>query len=158
MLVIAALVAVALIGGAAVALAMAGTDDTPMTTPSSTEPTTTAPPITEPPATTAPPPTAPPTTAVATARRYRVGDEFDARCTIAWPTAPARGTDSIQMRTSWPSVSDEYLFVDVLYEDPDLRVSPSRSTMQVHGEVVDVVRDGLGFTVLAVYADDVEVL
>lgn len=157
-LVIVVLVALALVGGAAVAFAMAGKHDTPATAPSITEPPTTALPVTEPPSITAPPPSAPPTTAAGTARRYRVGDKFNARCTIAWPTAPARGTDSIQMRTSCPSVSDQYLFVDILYKDPGLRVSPSRSTMQVRGKVVDVVRDGLGFTVLAVYADDVVVL
>ena len=89
---------------------------------------------------------------------FDVGEDFDARCTIAWPTAPSRGVDSIQMRTFCPSVPDQFLFVDVVYGDPDFPVTPSRSTMRVRGTIVDIVRSEFGFTVLAVAADDVELL
>lgn len=87
---------------------------------------------------------------------FDIGEDFDAQCTIAWPTAPSRGVDSIQMRTFCPSVPDQFLFVDVVYGDPDLPVSPSRATMRVRGTIVDIIRSEYGFTVLAVAADDVD--
>jgi hypothetical protein len=46
----------------------------------------------------------------------------------------------------------------VTYGDPDLAVSPSRATMRVRGTIVDIIRSEYGFTVLAVAADDVDLL
>jgi hypothetical protein len=89
-------------------------------------------------------------------QEYEVGSEFFAQCTIAWPTAPQHGVDSIQMRTFCPSVPQQFLFVDIAYADPDLPVSPSVSTMDVHGQVVDIVRSQYGFTVLVVVADRID--
>lgn len=103
-------------------------------------------------------PTTPPPTVRSREPHYDIGEPFSARCTIAWPTAPSRGADNIQMRTSCPAVPDQFLFVDIVYDDPDLPVSPSRSTMQVHGEIVDISRSEYGFTVLVVFARDIEVL
>jgi hypothetical protein len=89
---------------------------------------------------------------------YEIGSPFAAECTIAWPTAPSIGRNSIEMRTFCPSVPQQFLFVDIAYGDPELPVSPSRATMNVKGEVVDIVRNELGFTVLVVIASDIEVL
>lgn len=74
------------------------------------------------------------------------------RCGLRWQV------DNIQMRTSCPSVPDQFLFVDIVYDDPDLEVTPARSTMQVEGEIVDIARNELGFTVLVVYATAIDVL
>jgi hypothetical protein len=89
---------------------------------------------------------------------YEVGSPFAAQCTVAWPTAPQIGTNSIQMRTSCADVASQFLFVDVVYGDPNLPVSPSNSTMYVKGKVADIVRSELGFTVLVVEASSVQVL
>lgn len=62
------------------------------------------------------------------------------------------------MRTFCPGVPDQFLFVDIVYDDPDLPVTPSRSTMQVKGEIADISRSEFGFTVLVVYASDIDVL
>lgn len=104
---------------------------------------------TQPPVTTSP-------TVRSSEQHYGIGDSFSARCTIAWPTAPSRGVDNIQMRTFCPGVPDQFLFVDIVYDDPDLPVTPSRSTMQVKGEIVDISRSEFGFTVLIVHASHVE--
>lgn len=119
-------------------------------------PPTVAPP---PEATSAPQPAAtPPPTVRSGEAHYDVGDPFDAECTIAWPTAPSYGVDSIQMRTFCPGVPDQFLFVDIVYGDTELPVSPSRATMHVRGTIVDIIRSEYGYTVLAVQADTVEVL
>jgi lysophospholipase L1-like esterase len=109
-----------------------------------------------PPDTTPAPPVTPPPTVRSSEQHYDIGERFSARCTVAWPTAPSRGVDNIQMRTFCPSVPDQFLFVDVVYDDPDLPVTPSRSTMQVDGEIVDIARSEFGFTVLVVYATEIE--
>lgn len=112
----------------------------------------------------APPPTAAtlapttPPTVRSSEPHFDIGEPFSARCTVAWPTAPSRGTDNIQMRTSCSGVPDQFLFVDIVYDDPDLPVTPSRSTMQVEGEIVDISRSEYGFTTLVVHASDIEVL
>ncbi len=114
------------------------------------EPVATQPPV---PTGTAPPPTGSETAS------FEIGAAFSARCTIAWPTAPARGSTSIQMRTSCSGVpTEEFLFVDIVYDDPDLPVSPLRSTMDVRGEIADIVRSEFGFTVLVVYATSLTIL
>lgn len=86
------------------------------------------------------------------------GDDFSARCTVAWPTAPMRSTSSVTIRTTCAGVPSQFQFVDITYPDPDLPVTPARPTVQVEGEVVDVSRSEFGFTVLVVVADDIEVL
>lgn len=88
---------------------------------------------------------------------FDIGEPFAARCVIAWPTAPSRGTGSIQMRTSCSGVPTQFQFVDIVYPDPDLPVSPSRSSMDVRGEIVDIVRSEFGFTVLVVFAYEIVV-
>lgn len=107
------------------------------------------------PSDTAPPPTSPPITS---GDRLDIGDRFSMRCTVAWPTAPTRSTQGIQMRTFCPGLSGQFQFVDILYEDPDLPVTPSRATMQVEGEIADVAESELGFKILVVLADDIVVL
>ncbi len=87
---------------------------------------------------------------------FDIGDEFDRTCVVAWPTAPVRASDSIQMRMTCIGVPDQFLFVDVVYGDPDLAVTPSKSKMVVHGRIADVARSEYGFTTLVVEADDVE--
>lgn len=112
-----------------------------------------------PPSPEAPPaPSTTPPTVRSSEPHFDIGDPFSARCTVAWPTAPSRGTDNIQMRTSCSGVPDQFLFVDIVYDNPDLPVTPSRSTMQVEGEIVDISRSEYGFTTLVVYATDVELL
>ena len=62
------------------------------------------------------------------------------------------------MRTSCGGVPSQFLFVDILYGDPDLPVTPSRSKMRVNGTIADVVRSEHGFSTLVVIADHIEVL
>lgn len=97
--------------------------------------------------------TAPPIT---TGRTYEPGDEFEASCVVAWPTAPVRYRDHIEMRMSCSGVPSQFLFVDVAYGDPDLPVTPSTGSMRVRGEIADIARSELGFTTLIVIADDVD--
>jgi hypothetical protein len=89
---------------------------------------------------------------------WEIGDKFSATCIIAWPTAPQRGRNTIQMRTSCAGVPKQFLFVDIIYDDPDLPVTPSRSRMKVEGTIVEISRNELGFTVLVVEASDIQVL
>lgn len=103
------------------------------------------------------PPPAEPTRPVAR-NSVTPGSPFNARCVIAWPTAPSRGSQSIQMRTSCSGVPNDILFVDIVYADPNLPVTPSRSTMQVQGRVHDLVRSEYGFKVLVVEAHHIELL
>ena len=109
--------------------------------------------------TTEPEPEMPPTTVkpIATGDRYELGDDFSARCTVAWPTAPTRSAQGITMRTTCPSVNKQFLFVDIFYGDPDLDVTPSHPTMDVEGQIVDIGESEMGFKVLMVEADDVTV-
>ena len=95
------------------------------------------------------PPTQPPIT---TASRYDIGDSFSSYCVVAWPTAPVRSTDQIDMRMSCQGVPQQFLFVDVAYGDPNLHVTPSTGQMLVKGKIVDVSRSELGFTTLDVVA------
>lgn len=105
-------------------------------------------------------PDAQPTTSkppIATGDRYELGDRFAFRCTIAWPTAPTRSAQGITMRTSCPGVNKQFLFVDIFFADPDLPVTPSRSTMDVEGVIIDVGESEMGFKVLMVEAYDVSI-
>ena len=94
-----------------------------------------------------------PPTVVSSEQHFDIGDDFAARCTVAWPTAPYRGSSTIQMRMSCGGVPSQFLFVDVTYGDPDLPVSPSRPTVDVTGTIVEIGRSEYGFTVLVVEAD-----
>lgn len=87
---------------------------------------------------------------------FDIGEPFDRTCVVAWPTAPVRATESIQMRMSCIGVPDQFLFVDVIYGDPDLEVTPNKAKMVVHGTIADVARSEYGFTTLVVAADEVE--
>lgn len=87
--------------------------------------------------------------------RYDIGERFEDRCVVAWPTAPMRGTDSVQLRMSCLDTPSQFLFVDVVVRDPDLPVSPSTGYMGVRGEIVDVIDSEYGFRVLAVLADEI---
>ena len=87
---------------------------------------------------------------------YAVGSAFDARCVVAWPTAPLRSKSSITMRMSCLGVPKQFLFVDVGYGDPDFPVTPSTGYMRVRGSVVDVARSELGFRTLVVAASKIE--
>lgn len=88
---------------------------------------------------------------------FEIGDPFKARCTIAWPTAPMRSQRSITMRTSCGGVPGQYLFVDIVYGDPDLNVTPARSTMDVEGVIIDAGESEFGFGVLFVEATDITI-
>lgn len=105
---------------------------------------------------TAPPATAPPPVDEPDLALYDIGDEFDERCVVAWPIAPVRGVDSIQMRLSCAAVSSQYFFVDVIYPDPDLPLSQLSQGFGVHGEIVDIGESELGFRVLVVVADELD--
>ncbi|MBX3313751.1 MAG: SGNH/GDSL hydrolase family protein [Actinobacteria bacterium] len=123
-------------------------------------PTTTtdapAPSATDPPATTSPQSTEPADPPIDSGGTFDIGDAFEDTCTIAWPTAPTRLTDSISMTTTCLNVPGQFLFVHVQYGDPDLPVTPSRATMHVKGRIADIAQSEYGFKYLIVIADDVE--
>ena len=89
---------------------------------------------------------------------FEVGSRFTGRCTIAWPTAPSIGIDSISMTTTCDDQPPQFLFVRIVYGDPNLAVSPNHATMDVQGTVIDIVRNQLGFTTLVIQADQVTVV
>lgn len=97
-----------------------------------------------------------PPTVRSSEQHYDIGDEFEAQCTIAWPTAPSYGQGTIIMTTFCPSVPDQFLFVNIVYGDPDLPVAPLRSTMIVHGVITNIVRSTYGYTTLHVEADYID--
>ncbi|MCU1400048.1 MAG: hydrolase family protein [Acidimicrobiales bacterium] len=86
-----------------------------------------------------------------------VGSPFTDTCVIAYPTAPQIGVDSIQMTTTCTGQPPTYLFVDILYGDPNLAVSPTHPTIHVSGAVVDIVTSRYGYTTLVVQADTITV-
>jgi hypothetical protein len=121
--------------------------------------TTTAPPTTTTtaPPTTAPPQTSPPQTSPPEPEGFEPGDSFEASCTIAWPSAPTRDSETIQMLTTCSGVpTTDFQFVQVVYPDPNLEVTPSTGAMRVEGEVYDIAESEIGYRVLIVLADDVE--
>lgn len=93
---------------------------------------------------------------VATGNLYRIGDRFSDYCVVAWPTAPVRYADSIEMRMTCQHVPGQFLFVDVAYGDPDLPVTPNTGYMLVEGRIVDIGHSGLGFSTLIVVADRID--
>ena len=88
---------------------------------------------------------------------FDVGEDFDSTCTIAWPFAPSRGVESVSFRTTCLGIPAQFLFVDITYADPDLPVSPSRPRMRVRGTIEDISRSEIGFTVLVVRADEIDI-
>ncbi len=48
--------------------------------------------------------------------------------------------------------------MDISYDDPELKVTPSHPRIEVDGEVVDMAKSEYGFKVLAVLARKVTVL
>jgi hypothetical protein len=106
-------------------------------------------PTTEPSQTTTP---SPPPVSDGTSH-FEIGDRFVASCVVAWPTAPVRTTTTIQMRMSCNGVPQQYLFVDVVYPDPNLQVTPSTGYMQVEGTIADMATSEFGYRTLIVQAD-----
>lgn len=49
-----------------------------------------------------------------------------------------------------------YLFTHVQYGTPDIPVTPTNSTMIVHGQVVDIIQSGWGYSALEVFADNID--
>ena len=85
---------------------------------------------------------------------FATGDHFDDLCQVAWPTAPTRGTNGIDMTMTCQHVSQSsYFFVEVSYDDPNLDVTPSTGFMRIQGTVVGSARSDYGYTVLGVHAD-----
>jgi len=117
------------------------TTTTAASQPEPTEPISTVPETTDPP--------------IRSGGRYDIGDSFEADCTIAWPTAPTRLSDSISMTTTCTGVPGQFLFVDVQYGDPDLPVTSSRARMRVKGQIADIAQNEYGYKYLVVLADDV---
>jgi pimeloyl-ACP methyl ester carboxylesterase len=86
-----------------------------------------------------------------------IGSPFDDTCVVAWPTAPVRTSNSIEMTMSCEHVPEsEYLFTDVTYGDPNLPVTPARATAHIVGRIVDVATSGLGYKELVVEATSVQ--
>jgi hypothetical protein len=107
--------------------------------------------------TTSPPPTTSPT--VPTAPNFASGSSFNDDCVIAWPTAPSYTSTSIEMTMTCEHVPEgQYLFTDVIYDDPSLQPTPDSGTMHVVGRVVDVVRSDYGYSELEVQASKVTIL
>jgi pimeloyl-ACP methyl ester carboxylesterase len=86
-----------------------------------------------------------------------VGAPFDSECVVAWPTAPVRTSDSIQMTMSCSQVPEnEYLFAQVVYGDPNLPVTPDHSRVHVIGKIVDIATSAYGYKELVVDASSVQ--
>ncbi|HET8861636.1 MAG TPA: hypothetical protein VFM94_00105 [Solirubrobacterales bacterium] len=84
-----------------------------------------------------------------------VGSSFDDECVVAWPTAPTRTADAIELTMSCDHVpEDEFLFTAVIYGDPDLDIHPD-STAHVEGEVVSIAESDYGYRELVVEASSV---
>jgi hypothetical protein len=88
---------------------------------------------------------------------YQVGDSFDLFCQVAWPTAPTRTTNSIEMTMQCPGIPAEFLLVYVSFGEPNLPITPSTGRVRVRGRIVNHARNELGFKLLVVIADSVEI-
>jgi pimeloyl-ACP methyl ester carboxylesterase len=99
--------------------------------------------------------TPPPATTETTPGSLQIGAVFDDDCTVAWPTAPTRTSQYIQMTMECVHLPHEYLLAVVVYPDPNFNVTPSTGRMHVHGRVVDIATSGYGFRELVVQADRV---
>lgn len=126
-----------------------GAASTTPPTPSSTAPASPAPvPV--------PAPTPAPTVTTAPSPSFEIGDAFSADCVVAWPSAPVRDSTTIQMTMTCSGVPNEFQFVQVVYPDPELDVTPSTGSMHVSGQVTDFAQSQLGFQVLVVVAEEID--
>ena len=86
-----------------------------------------------------------PVTTLPQTHSFAPGAHFDDYCVIAWPTAPTYTSTSIQMTMSCEDVPEgQYLFTDVVYNDPSLQPTPSTGRMHVVGTVIDVAAPTMG--------------
>jgi hypothetical protein len=60
------------------------------------------------------------------------------------------------MRMSCLHAPDQFLFVDVAYPNPTLKLTPSTGYVRVRGKVAGVAESGLGFRVLLVAASRID--
>lgn len=105
---------------------------------------------------TAPPAPPPPATSQAPVDAFSPGSRFDDYCYVAWPTAPSYTSTSIQMTMSCNHVpQSKFLLTQVVYDDPQLRVTPSTGRMHVTGTVLDTARSAMGYDLLMVHATTV---
>ena len=111
---------------------------------------------TQPPTT--PQPTPPPVrTAPQTPQPLAIGSPFNDKCVVAWPTAPVRTTNSIEMTMSCTHVPENiYLFTQVDYGDPNLRITPSTGAIHVEGHVTDIATSEYGYKEIVVEASNVQ--
>lgn len=108
------------------------------------------------------PPLAPPTTSPPPLRdpapRFEIGSPFDAKCINAWPTAPSYTPTTITLTTTCTGVSKQFLFVQVIYDDPDLPITPNTGQFRVRGRIVNTARSAYGYSTLIVQADRIDIL
>ena len=99
-----------------------------------------------------------PTPAPSVSQPLAIGAPFDSECVVAWPTAPVRTSDSIQMTMSCKGVpEDRFLFTQVVYGDPNLPITPDHDQARVIGKVADIATSGYGYRELVVEATSVQV-
>ncbi len=102
-----------------------------------------------------PPPVKPQASTTPPPPSLEIGSPFDDECVVAWPTAPTRTADAIELTMSCEHVpEDEFLFTVVIFGEPDLDIRPD-TTAHVEGEVVDVAESDYGYRVLVVEASSV---
>jgi pimeloyl-ACP methyl ester carboxylesterase len=94
---------------------------------------------------------------VSPAAQFTPGAPFVASCVNAWPTAPSYTSTSITMTMSCSGVPSKYLFVQVIYGDPNFPIRPSTGRVSVRGRVVDVARSAYGYSELLVEATTVTI-
>lgn len=88
---------------------------------------------------------------------FNIGDEFHAECVVPRPTAHSYGIDSATLSMTCDGVPlSQYLFTHVQYGNPDIRVTPTNSTMIVPGQIVDIIQSGWGYSTLEVVADNID--
>jgi hypothetical protein len=110
-----------------------------------------------PPATTtqaSPPPST--STSSGTSNELGVGSTFDDDCSVAWPTAPTRTSQYIEMTMECAHLPHQYMLAVVVYPDPNFNVTPSTGRMHIHGRVVDIAKSAYGFSELVVQADRID--
>lgn len=93
---------------------------------------------------------------IASPPAFDPGDAFHDICQVAWPTAPTRTTQAIQLTTTCQNTPGQFLFVVVRYDDPDFEISPSRSQVEVKGTIADIAESEYGYKSLIVEADEME--
>jgi hypothetical protein len=87
---------------------------------------------------------------------YSPGSHCDDYCVIAWPTAPVYTSTSVEMTMSCEHVNeDQYLFTDVIYNDPSFQPTPDSGQMHVVGTVIGTAHSDYGFDILQVQASQV---